>query len=142
MKGVLHRFRTEHDTAVKVILKEKYKDYNSALGELNLMSLSDRREILCLRFATKSLKLQNFRKLFPHNKKYHVMNKRKESKFFVNQTKTERYKKSSIPYMQRLLNKEEKVFKNCLVRQSNVNLYASELCQPGSITNDNLNYNK
>ena len=40
-------------SAVKVILKDKYKDYKSALNELNLQTLSRRREILCLRFAIK-----------------------------------------------------------------------------------------
>ena len=52
-------------SALKVVLKERYTDYKSALNELNLESLSKRREILCLRFANKSLKLQNFKNLFP-----------------------------------------------------------------------------
>ena len=34
------------------------------------------------------------------------MNKRKQRKFKINQVKTQRYKKSAIPYMQSLLNKE------------------------------------
>ena len=124
-------------SALKVILKEKYKDYKSALSDLNLQSLSDRRENLCLRFAKKSLKLLNFKKLFPHSKKFHVMNQRKRRKFFVNNAKTERYRKSSVPYMQRLLNKEDRAFQ-CFESSCNVKYYASELCHPGSIANDNL----
>ena len=65
------------------------------------------------------------------------MNQRKFRKFFVNNSKTERYKKSSVPYMQRLLNKEDRVFKS-FVSHSNDRYYASELCLSGSITNDNL----
>ena len=65
------------------------------------------------------------------------MNQRKFRKFFVNNSKTERYKKSSVPYMQRLLNKEDRVFKS-FVSHSNVRYYAGELCHSGSITNDNL----
>ena len=65
------------------------------------------------------------------------MNQRKFRKFFVNNSKTERYKKSSVPYMQRLLNKEDRVFKS-FVSHSNVRYYASELCHSGSIINDNL----
>ena len=41
----------------------------------------------------------------------------------------DRYFKSSIPYMQSLLNKEDKIFKD---------FYASESCRNDSITNDNL----
>ena len=114
-------------SALKVILKEKYKDYKSALSDLNLEFLSDRRENLGLRFAKKCLKLQKFKKMFPHSKKFHAMNQRKFRKFFVNNSKTERYKKSSVPYMQRLLNKEDRVFKS-FVSHSNVRYYASELC--------------
>ena len=102
---------------MKVILKDKYKDYKSALNELNLQTLSKRREILCLRFAIKRLKLQNFRKMFPLNI-LSCMEKRKARRFKENHANTERYLKSSIPYMQSLLNKE--------------------LCHNDSITTDNL----
>ena len=86
-------------SALKAILKDKYKDYNSALSELNLESLYKRRELLCLRFAKKSLKLENFKKLFTLNKKCHYMNKRKQRKYKQNHVYTERYLKSSIPYL-------------------------------------------
>ena len=69
-------------SALKVVLKERYTDYKSALNELNLESLSKRREILCLRFANKSLKLQNFKNLFPiSNINKHCMKMRKKKKF-------------------------------------------------------------
>ena len=48
--------------------------------------------------------------MFPLNEKYHVMKKRKARKFKLNQAHTERYLKSSIPYMQSLLNKEDLMF--------------------------------
>ena len=66
-------------SVLKIILKERYKDYESALKDLNLESLSKRREMLCLKFAKKSLKLQNFKNMFPlNNKKLHIMKQRKE----------------------------------------------------------------
>ena len=37
--------------AVKVILQERYTDYDSALSDLSLSKLSDRREEICLTFA-------------------------------------------------------------------------------------------
>ena len=39
--------------ACKVILKEEYTNYNDALKTLNLQTLSDRRQLLTKRFATK-----------------------------------------------------------------------------------------
>ena len=89
-------------------------DYDNALSGLNLESLYKRRELLCLRFAKKSLKLENFKKLFPMNKKCHVMKQRKGRNFKQNFANTERYLKSSIPYMQSLLNREDSRMKNWL----------------------------
>ena len=129
-------------SALKVILKERYTDYKSALKELNFESLSKRREILCLRFAKKSLKLQNFKNLFPlNNINKHCMIMSKKKKFLEKHTNTDRYKKSSILYMQRLLNQEDNIFETFLSHR-NVKSYASELRLSGSITIDNLNYNK
>ena len=118
--------------------KSALKDYKSALSQLNLQTLSKRREILCLKFAKKCLKLEKFKNLFPLNKKLHNMSKRKERKFFQVKANTECYMKSSIPCMQKLLNKEDESI-NKLLSQSDSNskfFYASELClQPAdSIT--------
>ena len=130
-------------TALKVILKERYTNYDSALKVLNLESLSKRREMLCLRFAKKSLKLQNFKKMFPlNNKKLHCMKQRREKKFYEKHANTERYMKSSIPYMQKLLNKEDVIFKKFSSNISPKSFYASEIRPLDSITIDNLNYNK
>ena len=60
----------EHDiervqkAAVKLILKEAYKDYESGLKMLNIESLVDRRNRLCLKFAKQCLKNENFKKTF------------------------------------------------------------------------------
>ena len=94
-------------SAMKLILKDKYVDYKKALKSVNLESLYERRERLCLRFAKKCLKDENFKKLFPMRKMNHGMKKRKTEKFFIKNISTERYKNSSIPAMQTALNKEE-----------------------------------
>ena len=71
--------------------------------------------------------------MFPLSKKLHCMKQRKGRKYVQNYANTERYRKSSIPYMQRLLNEEDNMIKSIS--------YASELCQdPDSITIENLNY--
>ena len=126
-------------SALKIILKQNYKDYKSALKELNLEKLSERREKLCLRFAKKCLKLQKFKSWFPVSKKLHCMKQRRTRKFHENQANTERYKKSSVPYMQKLLNKEDSLLKNLLSNShSKLSLYASEPCHLDPITIDNL----
>ena len=79
----------EHDiegiqkSALKLIFKEKYIDYKNALKIANIESLHERREMLCLRFAKKCLKMENFKKLFPVRNNYHKMDKRKVEKFHV-----------------------------------------------------------
>ena len=92
--------------ALKVILKSDYKDYEEALRLTGLQSLDKRREMIGLRFAKNSLKDVNFSKLFPLKKTNHVMNVRNPLKYQLNKANTERYKKSTIPYLQGLLNKE------------------------------------
>ena len=55
-------------SAMKLILKDKYVDYKKALKSVNLDSLYERRERLCLRFAKKCLKDENFKKTFSFEK--------------------------------------------------------------------------
>ena len=46
-------------------------------------------------------------KLFPYRKSSHSMDKRKAEKFHIRKMITERYRKSAIPEMVRLLNEED-----------------------------------
>ena len=46
--------------------------------------------------------------MFPKNQNRHKMEKRSGEKFVVNKAFTERYRRSAIPNMQRLLNNLEK----------------------------------
>ena len=92
--------------ALKVILKSDYKDYEEALRLTGLQSLDKRREMISLRFVKNCLKDSNFSKLFPLKKINHVMSVRNPLKYYINKANTERYKKSTIPYLQGLLNKD------------------------------------
>jgi len=95
-------------SVLKVILKNKYEDYGSALKLLNMASLKDIRSKLCLQFTKKCLKIENLKKkLFPRKKTKHDMKKRTEEKFLINNIVTERYKRSSIPAMKKMLNEED-----------------------------------
>ena len=94
-------------SAVKIILGNKYSNYEQALDELNLDSLKTRRNKLCRKFALKCLNNDKTSKFFPLNKKRHCMKTKKYEKFKVKFANTERLKKSAIPQMQRLLNQEK-----------------------------------
>ena len=87
-------------------------NYSDALLEANLDSLKDRREDLCYKFAKKCTKSDKSKRMFPLRIKEHHMETREEEKYIVQHANTERLKKSSIPYMQKLLNKHEEEEKN------------------------------
>ena len=90
--------------AVRVV--NKYTDYTNGLKILNLDSLVKRRTLLCLRFAKNCFLNEKVKNLFTRNISKHKMKKRKRNIFKVPQANTERYKKSAIPYMTKLLNNE------------------------------------
>ena len=94
--------------AFKIILKDKYKSYQHAQNILELQSLKDRREELCLTFAKKCLGNGKMKNLFPPNNRIHPMQVRETENFQVFSANTERLKNSSIIYMQKLLNDEVK----------------------------------
>ena len=92
--------------AVKVILGKSYTTYKNGLKYLNLYTLDRRRENLCINFAKKCIKTDNVKKWFPLENSNHKMKTRNKQKFKINKQNTERYKKSAIPYMRKLLNHE------------------------------------
>ena len=91
--------------ACKIILKEDYRDYQQALEALNLQSLSDRRQSLAKRFALKCANSDRFSNMFPLNQKQ--AETRNNEKYLVKFAKSGRLQKSSIPAMQKLLNRRK-----------------------------------
>ena len=89
-----------------MILKEKYKNYENALLQLNLETLKERRNILSLKFAKSGLKHKTLTDLFPKQEKSDFVKTRKHGKFKVNFANTERLKNASIIFMQNQLNSE------------------------------------
>ena len=100
--------------AVKLIMGEKYVGYNDGLKNLNLESLHNRREKMCLKFAKNCLKNDKVKGIFSKNESNHKMIKRKSKLYAEKLIKTKRYKNSAIPYMVRLLNKEEQKKKSMI----------------------------
>ena len=91
--------------AVRVIMGKQFQSYRKSLKALNIDTLEVRREKLCLSFAKKCVQHEKLKHWFPlNNLKGRNMKTRKSEKFKVLKGSTDRYKKSAIPYMRRLLN--------------------------------------
>ena len=91
--------------AFKIILQTEYVNYHQACEHFSALSLAERRYNLCLKFAKKNLKSENnlFTKL-AHNVNTRSTNNLVKEPF----CNTTRYKKSSIPYLARILNQTRK----------------------------------
>ena len=92
--------------AIKVILGSNYTTYKEGLKILKIQSLDDRRRTLCLKFATKSLKNEKVKNMFPINEQKYRIETRKRNKFKIFKSNTNRYDKSAVPYMRRILNED------------------------------------
>ena len=68
--------------------------------------LKDRREELCLKFAKKCLRNSKVKSMFPSKDSNRIL--RNQSKHYVNFAVRERYRKSAIPFMQNLMNENDK----------------------------------
>ena len=86
-------------TALKLILKEEYNSYESALKILDLESLSERREWLCLQFARKCKNHEKMKELFPENQKSHEMVTRFKEIYQVNHANTKRLQNFKIRFL-------------------------------------------
>ena len=95
--------------AVRIILGGNYEDYQEALTKIDLDTLSNRKEDLFKTFAIKCTKNDNekIKNIFPVRNKQKYSHRKRE-KYFVKHTITKRFQISSIPYIQRLLNKVKK----------------------------------
>ena len=67
--------------------------------------------------APKTVQIPNIKEMFPLRKE----NKKERNKYHTNKANTTRYKKSAIPYLQNILNIQDKKRKNLL-----------NLCEEGS----------
>ena len=90
-------------TSLKIILAEEYESYEKSLILLKLEKLSVRRLRRCLNFGLKSIKHKTNSRMFPlnHTSKHNL---RDQEAYYVNFARTEIYRKSAIPSIQRMLN--------------------------------------
>ena len=93
-------------TFLKLVLREKYFDYEDSLLKLNLDSLKSRRKILCVKFAKSGLKHRKLDDLIVETDNNYKMKTRNKEKYVVQFANTNRLKNSSIIAMQRYLNED------------------------------------
>ena len=92
-------------TCLKVILQDNYVSYSAALEMTGIETLYERREKRCLNYSIKSIRHPSNSRFFPLNHNFdNGTNVRERENFHINFARTEDYKKSAIPYCQRLLN--------------------------------------
>ena len=91
-------------TRLRIILGDMYISYDSALEMCGLQTLHSRREKRCLDFALKSIKHPRNKKMFPLNTRTNGHTFTTKETFIVNWARTQKYKDSTIPHCQRLLN--------------------------------------
>ena len=91
--------------ALRTIYQEKYISYDNALDMSKLSTMKSRYEHLLLRFATKCTQNDRTRDMLPINSASERT--RHQEKYFVPFASKERFYKSTIPTMARLLNGKE-----------------------------------
>ena len=98
-------------TACSIILGDEYKSYSSALKILNMDTLEKRRESLLLNFGKKALKSAKFKNWFCEEEKREpyvkTRNNRKKLRLKPVTWRKARYKKSPLPYLTELLNRQK-----------------------------------
>ena len=102
-----HNLERVQKLCLRIILGEDYCGFDSALDSCGLEKLSVRREAKCLKFGLKSLLHPTHSSMFPVNPQVltNPDNARSSEHFLVNFSRTESYGDSTIPYIQKMLNK-------------------------------------
>ena len=88
--------------ALHIILGQKYENYENALKITNLCTLEARREKLCLKFAKKAEKHMKHKNWFKPRQQTNT--RQQNLKYCEVTARTDRLKKSSIPYLTNILN--------------------------------------
>ena len=86
-----------------IILGKSYISYTNALQLTTLESLENRRESLCLKFARSTIKNPKFKHWFEEDVKI-IETRRLKKNLKDVQTRTKRFRESTIPYLTQLLN--------------------------------------
>ena len=111
--------RTQKSFA-RLVLGDKYSNYESALIRLDLEDLVSRRRTLMIKFAKTGIENRKLHELFPLRKTSHDMDLRYQDKYQTALARTQQFRKSSIPFMQRQLNLEDRSTRNSSEEASHI----------------------
>ena len=94
-------------TALAIVLGKAYSGYKNALEYLNVKTLEERRNDLCLNFAKKAAKSEKYQHWFVKSAAVPTVNTRSDkpkNNYKEVPTRTDRYKDSPLPFLTKLLN--------------------------------------
>ena len=98
---------------LRIIMWPNYPGYEAALAQCNMSSLRERREKLTLRLGLSMLRSPRHRGLLPPTlRAVHGRNTRYNQRLRPVQCRTERRKKSFIPYVVKLINNQMNIYAN------------------------------
>ena len=104
--GLTHKQSSEIEAvqklAFRLILRQKYSDYNSACAFFATDTLERRRQDLCLRFARKNMSSSNSFFTIP-NTNVNLRERKQNNEFRCN---TKRFQRSSLPFLASLINEK------------------------------------
>ena len=89
--------------ALRIIMRENYVSYANAICITGLLTLKERRDQLSAKFASKCVKSDKTRHMFPLNGA-NLFNTRNHEDYLVTPAKTKQLANSAVPTMQRMLN--------------------------------------
>ena len=86
-----HRLYSERvqKNSVRIIIKDKYLNYEQELYDFNFKIHEDRKEVLCLKFAKKAKINPYIKELFQKKNKTHLMKLRNTEIYEVKKANTE-----------------------------------------------------
>ena len=90
-------------SALCVILGSSYRSYENACEELQMKTLAERRKYLCIKFAKKASNHPVHQAWLIRNPTDNT-NRKKKPTYKPACTRTDRFRKSAIPYLTNLLN--------------------------------------
>ena len=93
-------------SALHIILGHKYASYTSALKEIQLQTLFERRRRLCLKFGKQSANSSKFNKWFKPTQNRNA-GRHAKPKYCEVYSRLRRYEKSPISYLTNLLNLDD-----------------------------------
>ena len=102
-QGEIESLERVQKSALRIILQDKYKSYESSLKILKTQSLQERREKLCIKFALQAERHEKFSSWFKINEK-NTVTRKNPPKYCQVYSRTVKLDKSPLSYLTSILN--------------------------------------